>query len=98
MVLIARLHARGRSLRTIARIVSLASGQAVSAPTVGRWLRRALQPQEEAQQALASFRAVAVEGWGQAILRGARDGRHAPAKDLLIAAARSSATHRQSGW
>lgn len=36
--------------------------------------------------ALASLRAVAVEGWGQAITRGARDGRHAPAKDLLVAA------------
>ncbi len=86
MLLIARLHARGRSLRTIARIVTVASGQAVSANTIGRWLRRALQPQEEVQQALASLRAQAVEGCGQAILRGARDGRHAPAKDLLVAA------------
>lgn len=34
---------------------------------------------------LASLRMDAVESWGTAMRRGARDGRHAPAKDLLAA-------------
>lgn len=84
MVLIARLHRTGRKIAEIARIISTPD-RVVSPQTVGQWLRRAKQPQEDLHMTLASLRLGAVDAWDLAMKRGARDGRHAPAKDLLIA-------------
>lgn len=84
MIVITRLSAQGRSLRTIARMLTTPERR-ISAETIGRWLRAARTPSDAVHMALASQRMVAVEAWSQAMTRGARDGRHAPAKDLLIA-------------
>ena len=84
MLIVTRLSSQGKSLRAIARILTTPE-RSVSFETVGAWLRRAKQPVEELHMALAAMRLGAVESWDLAIKRGARDGRHAPAKDLLIA-------------
>ena len=84
MVVITRMSARGMSCRTIARLLTRAD-RSVTAQTIATWLRRAKQPAEELHAALGALRMDAVEAWGLAMRRGARDGRHAPAKDLLIA-------------
>lgn len=80
-----RLATRGRSVRAIAQVLSTSAGRAVSPATVARWLRRVRQPQEDVQMALASLRAEAVESWAGAMRTGTKYGRHAPAKDLLMA-------------
>ena len=95
MLLISRLHRSGRKIAEIARLLTTPE-RTLSAETVGQWLRRAKQPQEDLHIALASLRSDAVESWGLAMRRGARDGRHAPAKDLLTATGtiRADATDR----
>lgn len=96
MLLVARLAAQGRSATAIARILTRPSytdpvtgdvlpARTIAPDVVARWLRRARQPAEDVHMALASLRVQAVEHWGTAMSRGARDGRHAPAKDLLVA-------------
>lgn len=84
MLLISRMHRSGRKIAEIARVISTPERR-ISPETVGQWLRRAKQPQEDFHTTLASLRLQAVESWDLAMKRGARDGRHAPAKDLLIA-------------
>ena len=70
MLLAIRLANRGRSVRAIAQVLSASAGRSVSAATVSRWLRRARQPQEDVQMALASLRAEAVESWAGAMRTG----------------------------
>lgn len=84
MALIHRLHSSGRKLTEIARIVSTPD-RVISPETVGQWIRRAKQPHEALHMALAAGRFERLEEWALASKRGARDGRHAPAKDWLIA-------------
>jgi hypothetical protein len=84
MLIVSRLSSQGKSLRAIARLISTPERK-VCIETIGAWLRRAKQPVEELHMALAAMRLGAVDAWDLAIQRGARDGRHAPAKDLLIA-------------
>lgn len=85
MLLAVRLANRGRGVRAIAQVLTASSGRPVSPATIARWLRRARQPQEDVQMALASLRAEAVESWAGAMRTGKKYGRHAPAKDLLMA-------------
>jgi hypothetical protein len=87
MVLIARLDRAGMKSRTIARIVSKGrpDDKRVSHVTVTRWLQRAKAPSEDIQMALAGLRHTAVESWHTAMVKGSRYGKHAPAKDLLVA-------------
>lgn len=84
MIVIARLTAAGRSARSIARLLTTPE-RSISGVAVAQWQRRAKQPAEEIRMALAAHRMDAVEDWVKASSRGARDGRHAPAKDLLTA-------------
>ena len=84
LLIIARLHGKGLKSRTIARLLSTPA-RAISHQTVVRYLQRAQTPSEAIKVALASLRGDAVESWQTAMRRGARDGKHAPAKDLLIA-------------
>jgi hypothetical protein len=84
MSLILRLRHRGCKLREIARLVST-EDRIVSEETVGQFIRRTLQPNEELQIAMAAGRAEMLDHWMLAAKRGSRDGRHAPAKDWLVA-------------
>lgn len=84
MLLVARLSRQGRSAAAISRLLTTEQ-RPISPQTIAEWLRRARQPAEDLHMALASLRLDAVESWSLAMKRGARDGRHAPAKDLLVA-------------
>jgi hypothetical protein len=84
MAAIVRLSTAGHSARKIARLISTAS-RPISARTIDRWLARARTPNETITTALAALRADAVSGWAAAIRQGARFGKHAPARDLLVA-------------
>lgn len=84
MLVIARMSNRGMSSYKIARCLTTPERK-ISAAVVAAWLRRARTPPEELHMSLAALRIGAVESWDLAMRRGARDGRHAPAKDLLIA-------------
>ena len=90
MLLMSRLHKQGRKITEIARLISTPE-KVISPETVGQWLRRARQPQEDLHMLVAEGRVEALESWRLAMKRGARDGRHAPAKDWLIAAGTVSA-------
>jgi Homeodomain-like domain len=81
---IIRLHQRGASTRVIAAHLSRGR-RTVSKNTVARFLRDVRESNEDVRLSLAAFRRDAVESWHKAMQYGAKYGRHAPAKDWLIA-------------
>ena len=93
LILITRLARAGRSTRGIAKALSTPE-RSISHGTIVKFLREARTPNEDVKMAIAALRMDAVEAWETAMHRGARDGRHAPAKDLLIASGTISSDHR----
>lgn len=91
MLIIGRMLQRGMGSARIAKVLSTPE-RPVSVRTVATWLARAKMPAEHAHMALAAGRLDAIDAWHTAMKRGARDGRHAPAKDWLIATGTIDAT------
>lgn len=83
-VFVWRLHQKGLTCRAIARLASR-QGKQISHDTINRFCKRAELAPEAIVALLKSMRLEAIEAWELAMKRGARDGRHAPAKDLLQA-------------
>jgi hypothetical protein len=79
-----RLHEKGRKAGTIARILSRPDRE-ISTKTVVRYLRQVSVATADVQRALARLRMRAVQSWETAMETGEKFGKHAPAKDLLIA-------------
>jgi hypothetical protein len=81
---IVRLHQRGASTRQIAAYLSRGRRH-IGRSLVANFLRQVHEPNDHVRQTMAAFRRDAIESWHQAMQTGAKYGRHAPAKDWLIA-------------
>lgn len=92
MLILTRMHQRGMGSTKIAKVLSTPE-RPVSVRTVALWLARAKAPTEAMQMAMAAGRMDMIDNWQLAAKRGARDGRHAPAKDWLIATGTIDAQH-----